>query len=143
MLVVCIGPVVHQILQQIKVVRHRSQAAIVNVFVRSFAATWTDSPHDRYILGFDHFFEQASIKQILVIGEILACLMIRSKESLLSASIRYIHDDTYLQNQTSCTIETADSHLPTMNCHLLSSITNPLSKPASLRSSSRLAGQLL
>lgn len=80
MLVICIEPVVHQSIQQIKVVRHRSQAAVVNVFVRSFAAAWTDSPYDLYILGFDHFFEQASVKQILVIGEILACWMIQSKE---------------------------------------------------------------
>ena len=80
MLVICIEPVVHQSIQQIKVVRHRSQATVVNVFVRLSGTTRTDPPHDRNILGFDHFFEQASVKQVLVIGEILACLMIRSKE---------------------------------------------------------------
>ena len=72
--VVLVKPVVHQGVQQVEVVGHGCQPAVVDVLMR-VATTRTYSPHDGDLLRLHHLFEQARVQRILLIRETLTCSM--------------------------------------------------------------------
>ena len=64
-------PIIHQGIQQVKIVRHICQSTVVRILVRC-STMRTDAPYDWHILRHEHILEQSSIQDgFLVIAEFL------------------------------------------------------------------------